>query len=243
MDDVVLVECRDATTFVTLNRPQKLNAFDAALVDALLAAVQTASRDGTRLLVFRGAGKGFSGGFDFGGIDAQSDGDLVLRFIRVEQLLQAVWRAPFVTMALVHGPCFGASADLAAACVHRIATADAKFRMPGLQFGVVLGTRRLVHVIGRDAARSILTSSRVVTADEARRVGLVTEVLEQGEWETAVTRVAAEAAVLEPARLGRLMALSQPGDDDGDIAALVHSVSPPGLKERIKGYLASIKRS
>ncbi|MEQ1714110.1 MAG: enoyl-CoA hydratase/isomerase family protein, partial [Hyphomicrobium sp.] len=140
MSDSLIVARSGHRTMLTLNRPERVNALDAALVEALLAALASAARDGTRIVVFRGAGKGFSAGFDFSGLDAQSDGDLVLRFIRLEQMLQAVWSAPFVTMAIAHGPCFGAAADLVAASTIRIASDDTGFRMPGLRFGIALGT-------------------------------------------------------------------------------------------------------
>lgn len=243
MDDVLQIERRDATTILTLNRPQKLNALDASLVEALLAALAEAGRDGARLVVFRGTGKGFSAGFDFGGLDAHSDGDLALRFIRLEQLLQAIWRAPFMTMALVHGPCFGAAADLAAACAHRIAAGDAKFRMPGLRFGIALGTRRLAHVVGRDSARAILATSRVVSADDALRTKLMTGIAGLESWPGLIEEAAQDAAVLPRESLGRLLSLTQPGSDDEDMAALVHSLATPGLKDRIKDYLASLKAS
>ena len=76
-------------TRILLNRPERLNAFNADLVAALTDAVAKANRDGTRLLVFRGEGKGFSGGFDLSDLDRASDGDLLLRFVRVEELLLA----------------------------------------------------------------------------------------------------------------------------------------------------------
>lgn len=241
--NVLLVERQGAAKILTLSRPQKLNALDAALVEALLEAIAEAKREGTRLVVFRGAGKCFSAGFDFGGLEAQSDGDLALRFIRLEQLLQAVWRAPFVTVALVHGTCFGAAADLAAACVHRVAAPDAKFRMSGLRFGIALGTRRLAHVIGRDAARSVLMTSRVVDAAEALGMGLVTTAAGPGAWVGIVEEAAQDAGELPIESLGRMLSLTQPGDDDEDLAALVRSLAGPGLKGRIKGYLEGLKSS
>lgn len=243
MGDVLQIDRQGSTTILTLNRPQKLHALDTSLVEALLDAITDAGHDGTRLVVLRGAGKGFSAGFDFGQLDEHSHGDLALRFIRLEQFLQAVWRAPLVTMALLHGPCFGAAADLAAACVHRVAAADAKFRMPGLRFGIALGTRRLAHVVGRDAARSILATSRVFAADEALRVGLLTAIAEADAWNGAIEQAARDAAVLPFESLVRLLSLTQPGDDDADFAALVRSLATPGLRDRIEDYLASLKAS
>lgn len=150
----VSVTREGSLTRVRLNRAEKLNAFNAELVDGLMHAVRTAHEDGTRLLVITAEGKGFSGGFDLNDLDAQSDGDLLLRFVRVEELLQAVHHAPFATLALVHGACYGAAADLVAACHFRVAAPDARFRMPGLRFDLVLGTRiilrRLMLSIGQD---------------------------------------------------------------------------------------------
>lgn len=229
------------TTTLTLSRPGKLNALDAATVEALLEAVGRCRHDGTRLLVFRGAGKGFSGGFDFTGLESQSDGDLALRFLRLEALLQEVHYAPFMTMALVHGACFGAAADLAASCVHRVAAPGARFRMPGLRFGVVLGTRRLAEVIGRDWARQVLAQSKILETDEALRIGLLTGVADEEAWPALVADAAAAASVLSPSRLDRMFQLTTADSRDADLAELARSVMEPGLKERISAYLANLK--
>ena len=84
------IERRFTTLCLTLDRPGKMNALSATLVEAMLAAVNAAYADGTRLLVLRGNGKNFSAGFDMGGYEAQSEGDLVLRFIRIEPELSRV---------------------------------------------------------------------------------------------------------------------------------------------------------
>lgn len=240
--DGLLVSRHGPRTTLTLSRPDRVNALDARLVEALLAALQAARSDGTRLLEIRGAGRGFSAGFDFGGLDAQSDGDLVLRFIRLEQMLHAVWSAPFVTMALAHGPCFGAAADLVAACRIRVAAPDAQFRMPGLRFGVALGTRRLAHLVGADAACALLTTSRVFDADEALRIGFLTTVREPEAWPALVEQAAMDASVLSEQSLARMLQLTRPDTGEADLSALVTSIAQPGLKQRIRDYLATLER-
>lgn len=242
MSDCLIVSRSGDRTTLTLNRPDRLNALDSSLVDAILAAMAAAARDGTRIVVFRGAGKGFSGGFDFSGLAAHSDGDLVLRFIRLEQVLQAVWTAPFVTMATAHGPCFGAAADLVAACSIRIASADAQFRMPGLRFGIALGTGRLARIVGADAARQLLTTSRVFDAAEAARIGFIGEIAAPETWGERIERATADAGVLSAESLARMLRLTR-GDTTGgaDMAELVASISEPGLKARVETYIASIK--
>ena len=146
---------------LVLNRPDKANALNAELVETLIEAVSTASGDGTKLLVLRGEGKAFCGGFDFGDLEAQSDGDLVLRLIRVEVLLQSIHHAPMATIAFCHGGAYGAGADIVCACDSAVAAAGTKFRMPGLRFGIALGTRRLADRIGTGPALEILTGSRL----------------------------------------------------------------------------------
>src|SRR4051794_29436361 len=148
MTDELITRQEGDVTFVTLNRPHKANALSASLVEGLLDEVERASSNGTRLFVMGGAGAHFCAGFDFADLANATDGDLALRFLRIEMLLQALYHAPYETLALSHGRVFGAGADLVASCGLRIATPDAEFRMPGPCFGVVLGTRRLASRVG-----------------------------------------------------------------------------------------------
>ncbi len=227
---------------VCLDRADKLNSFSADLVDGLHAAVLAAGEDKeVRLLVFSGAGKGFSGGFDLSGLDEMSDGDLLLRFVRVEELLQAVFHAPFGTMALVHGPCYGAAADLVAACQWRVATSDARFRMPGLNFGIVLGTRRLAGLVGADAAQALLARGKPFGADEALQCGFIGEVAAQEAWPAAQARALGAAQALSAADFAAMSARARQSDRDGDMAALVRSAARGSIKERIATYLDALK--
>ncbi len=133
---------------LVLDRADKANALSEDLVEALLAALSDAERAAAAVVVLRGEGRNFSAGFDFGGYEDASEGDLLRRFVRIEQLLQALARSPCLTVGLAHGRNFGAGVDLFAACRWRVATAEATFRMPGLAFGVVLGTRRFAALVG-----------------------------------------------------------------------------------------------
>src|SRR5689334_13159982 len=106
MSDELIRKHDGHLTRLTLNRPQKANALSATLVEALLDAVEYAHGDGTRLLILEGAGDHFCAGFDFSGYQDMSEGDLALRFIRIESLLQTVHHAPFETLAFAHGKIF-----------------------------------------------------------------------------------------------------------------------------------------
>jgi len=236
MNDEVIRHHDGHLTRLTLNRQNKANALSATLVEALLDAVDYATTDGTRLLLLEGAGNHFCAGFDFSGFQELSEGDLALRFIRVETLLQAIHHAPFETLALAHGKIFGAGADIVAACGSRVAAPGTTFRMPGLRFGVVLGTRRLAHRIGADHARSILGESRTFGADEALGINFITQIAEQSQWSAIVQRAQSHCEQLSPAAASALHRQITPDSRADDMSALVRSVSTPGLKERIRLY-------
>lgn len=241
MSDELLRRHENHVTRLTLNRPQKANALSAALVEALIDAVEYAAIDGTRLLIIDGAGPHFCAGFDFTDVQAQSEGDLALRFIRIETLLQALYHAPCETLALAHGRVFGAGADIVASCGTRIAAPGTTFRMPGLRFGVVLGTRRLVHRVGADRAREILSTSRTFDATEALDSGFLTGIAAAEEWPSLVSRAQSAAEALAPAAAAALHRRTVIDSRSEDMAELARSVSTPGLQERIRRYRETSK--
>ncbi len=238
MTDPLQVLVDGDTRILTLDRPEKLNALDAGTVDRLLAEVELANAAGARLLVFRGSGRSFCAGFDLSDLDTQSDGDLLLRFVRIEMLLQAIATSPARTVALAHGKVFGAGVDLVAVCKHRVAAADAVFRMPGLKFGLVLGTRRFADIVGAERARTLLENVAPFDAAEACRMGFVHQVAERDGWDGIVAEAARIASILEgSARAGLYQAVSmlQP---DADLSSLVRSAARAGLKQRLMRYAA-----
>jgi len=234
----LLVERLDGITRLTLNRPQKANALDASSVECLLDALGKAYVDGTRMLILTGAGQHFCAGFDFTGIEHQSEGDLLLRFVRIEQLLQTLWHAPVPTVAMVQGGAFGAGADLVCACEQRIAAPSSRFRMPGLKFGLVLGTRRLAERIGRKYARLVLGASAVFDADEALKMRFVDSIVAPDQWPELGQTLYAAATTLQPDARATLNRVTATDTRDADLADLVRSASAPGLKARIQAFRA-----
>ena len=222
---------------LTLARPDKRNALSSELVEALIDLVHRAPGEGAKVLVFRGEGKNFSAGFDFSDLEQQTEGDLVLRFVRVEMLLQAVAASPCLTVALVHGRTFGAGVDLVASCRQRYATADSSFRMPGLKFGLVLGTRRFGAIVGRENAASLQEEAATFDAARAQQLGFLHGICEQAEWPDVVERARAKASALPEWSRNALYEVLSARDADADLAWLVRSAARPGLKQRIAEYL------
>jgi len=219
---------------LTLNRPESANALSPDLTEALIQAI-TQTED-VRLCVIRGAGRHFCAGFDLGDLDSLSDGDLLWRFLRIETLLQAIHHAPFPVVALGHGQIVGAGADLFAACWRRVATDDVKIRMPGWNFGLALGTRRLTHLIGCDAARDLLIDSRVLSAAESLDCGLATDLASQQEWPALINDLNQRSGTLSTRALRQMLDLTSHDTRNDDLAAIVKTAGRPGLKSRIIAY-------
>lgn len=238
MPDLLTIDRQPGGWTFTLNRPEKRNALSRELVEALIEGVESAHAAGAPLLVFRGAGKNLSAGFDFTGYEEQSEGDLVLRMVRIETLLQMVSGSSALTVGLAHGKNFGAGVDLFAACKLRYCTPDASFRMPGLKFGLVLGTRRFRNIVGSSHALSILGSARAFQADEALRIGFATHAAPESEWPGLLLDAEQTAAALPADTRTRLYAALDANDAEADMAALVRSAAQPGFKNRIQQYLA-----
>ncbi|MGV2866690.1 enoyl-CoA hydratase/isomerase family protein [Achromobacter sp. AGC39] len=237
MSGVLRIDKQGAHHVLTLTRAEKMNALSADLVDALIAALDDAEAQGAKLIVLKGEGKNFSAGFDFGDWQTQSEGDLLLRFVRIETLLQRLAASPCLTVALAHGRNFGAGVDLFGACKWRISAPDATFRMPGLKFGLVLGTRRFAALVGAERARAVLEQAATFNAEEALRDGFATRLAVAEEWADIEQQAADTAAALTDASRIQLYAALSRETPDADLARLVRSAAAPGLKDRVAGYL------
>jgi enoyl-CoA hydratase/carnithine racemase len=224
----------DDVLLLTLNRGSKANSLTPALVEDLITALD--QPDNVRMAVIRGEGKHFCAGFDLSDISELSDGDLLWRFVRIELLLQKIYHSPFPIVALAHGQIVGAGADLFVACWHRVAAPCAKLKMPGWNFELALGTGRLAALIGQDAARDILIDTRSISAEQAREVGLASNLIEKEGWEDLVTTLAARARALPTEATTNMLALTGSENAELDLAALVRSAARPGLKARIEKY-------
>lgn len=226
----------DGATRITLNRPDKANALNDAMVGALLEVLAAAQEDDTRLLVLTAEGRHFCAGFDLSDLDDCSDGDLLWRFVRIETVLQTVYHLPFPTLAFAKGRAMGAGADLFAACGQRVAAPGTQFRMPGLAFGILLGMRRLAARIGPDAARRIQNETRSFDASEGHSLGFATDIVEEVDWPAVVAAATTAATTLKPEATAALFRSTVADTRAADMADLVASATRPGLKQRIQAY-------
>jgi 2-(1,2-epoxy-1,2-dihydrophenyl)acetyl-CoA isomerase len=185
-----------AVQTITLNRPDKLNAFTRAVHDGLREALEEAASPDVRAVVITGAGRGFSAGQDLTEFGEGGDvGSLLRATYHVNVLAIRALEKPVI--AAVNGVCAGAGLSLACACDIRLAS-DAAFFVPGF-VGIGLipdsgGTYFIQRLLGTPRAFEWMTSNRRLTAAEAHAWGLVSEVIEADAFEARVAERAADFA-------------------------------------------------
>jgi len=213
---LVQTDRREGVATLLLNRPEKRNALDRALMDAIAAALDEVRDDpDVRVLVVRGAGPVFSSGIDHGLLLEVFQKARSVPFSHLHHDLQEVFhrleRVRKPVIAAMQGACVGMAFELALAFDFRIATADCLVGLPEIHFGIVPdvgGTTRLTRAIGPVKAKELIMLGSLVDAGEAARLGLVTEVAaDQADLDARVSALAARLSELSPAALGQAKAL------------------------------------
>ncbi len=182
---------------VTLNRPEIHNAFDDALIAALTQAFDRLEKDGSvRVLVLTGAGKNFSAGADLNWMRRMggfSPAENLADAMALSTMLRRLNDFPKPTVARVNGAAFAGGVGLISCCDIAIAASDAIFAVSEVRYGLVPGTigPHLVAAIGSRAARRLFQTAERISADEARRIGLVHESVPRAELDATVEKIVA----------------------------------------------------
>lgn len=173
----------DGVVFVTINRPQKKNAFDAPTIAALYEAFETLQgADHVRVVFVRGSGGTFCAGADLAWMrDAAdwSEGDNRDDAIGLAKMLKALHDVPALTVALVEGAAMGGGAGIVAACDMAVAVQGARFAFSEVKLGLIPATIApyVIEAVGPRAARALFATAELFDADRAKDVGLVSQVL------------------------------------------------------------------
>jgi len=172
---------------ITLNRPEVLNAGDAAWVADLTAAVAAiAARAELRVGVITGAGRAFCTGVD---LTALAGGAMPLpQFVAWEEAMTAIERLPLPFVAAINGHCLGGGLQLALVCDYRVAAADALVGLPAVKECLIpsMSLYRLPRLIGAAPARELVLTGEPVTAARAEQLGLVNRVVPGAGFAAAV---------------------------------------------------------
>ncbi|MFQ5702665.1 MAG: enoyl-CoA hydratase-related protein [Gemmatimonadales bacterium] len=173
---------RDRVATVTINRPDKLNALNDAVMDELGDVVgRIAADDAVAGVILTGAGsKAFVAGADIGELAKQGPFDGKARALRGQAVLRSLETCGKPVLAAVNGFALGGGCELAMACHLRIASESAKFGQPEVKLGIAPGyggTQRLARLVGKGRAIELILTGRTIDAEEALRIGLVNRVV------------------------------------------------------------------
>jgi len=211
MSELVTIDISDHIAHVKLNRPEKMNALSAEMFTAIIAAGEKIAADKSlRVVVLSGEGRGFCAGLDFGSFMAMGEGadNKELTFFNkpegssanYAQLVGYIWKqVPVPVIAAVHGVAFGGGLQLALAADIRLASQDARFSVMEIKWGLVpdmSGTQTLRDLVRLDVAKELTYTGRIVEADEAAELGLVTRLCDDPV--AAALEMAAEIAGKSP---------------------------------------------
>jgi enoyl-CoA hydratase len=198
-----LFEIDDSIATLTFNRPQARNALTWDMYDAVVEACERADGDpAVRVLVIRGAGDAFAAGTDIGQF-TDFDGPAGVSYERrLDAVVDRLERTRRATIAQVHGPAAGGGLAIALACDLRICGEGARLGMPiARTLGNCLSIAncaRLVDLFGPAVFKELLLTGRLLDAQEARALGLVTRVVADASLEDEVRRTAKDLALRAP---------------------------------------------
>jgi enoyl-CoA hydratase/carnithine racemase len=205
MDESVGYQLEDGIAVVTMQRPHRLNALDGELLAGLVDALSRARTEGARALVLTGAQGSFCAGADLrvviDGLAEGPDAPLTRLLRDAERAVLGLTRLPFPTIAAVEGAAVGAGMGLALACDLRVAGRSARLLAGYLRIGACPDAGvsfHLVRALGAARALALLLRNRPLGSAEMLELGLVEEVVDDGDALAAARRLAGEVAGVSP---------------------------------------------
>jgi len=213
----VKVETDGPVTTVTINRPDKLNALDQAVMDDLFGAFHGLLKGNVpRAVILTGEGKAFVAGADIAAMQSLSPAEARAFAALGHRLGNLMEEAPFPVIAAVNGFALGGGTELALACDFIYASEKAKFGQPEVKLGVIPGfggTQRLARRVGLGKARELVYTGAIIDATEALRIGLANEVLAPDALITRANETAREIAAVGPLAVAAAKRVMLRGED------------------------------
>ncbi|WP_295214799.1 enoyl-CoA hydratase-related protein [uncultured Brevundimonas sp.] len=208
-DDLVQIDSTtDGVVFVTINRPAKKNAFDAATIAALHEAFETLhGADRVRAVFIRGAGGTFSAGADLNWMrDAAgwSESDNRDDAMGLAKMLKALHDVPALTVAIVEGNAMGGGAGIVAACDMAVAVEGARFAFSEVKLGLIPATIApyVIEAVGARRARQLFLTANAFDADYAAHAGLIDLVLPEGSVDEFISMLSDSLTNNAPGAMG-----------------------------------------
>lgn len=191
---------------ITFNRPDKRNAISYELIDELLSALSALEKSEAQIVILTGAGKAFCSGMDLDNlrdITSRNTEENIKDTHAVARLFRTLYDFPKITIAAVNGAAIAGGTGLATLCDFTIASTEAKFGYTEVRIGFTpaIVSSFLVRQVGEKQARELLLTGKIIGADEAFRLGLVTEVVPPDQLMGRVRQLCDELLQNSPASL------------------------------------------
>ena len=234
IDSPLLSSDHGAVRLFTVNRPDKLNALNAATLDALHAAFDAAAADpGVRAVVLTGAGpKAFVAGADIAEMAALAPVQGRDFSLRGQRMMRAVETLSKPVIAMVNGFALGGGLELAMCCHLRIASDTARIGQPEVNLGLIPGfggSQRLLRLAGRAATLELCLSGAPIDATRALQLGIVNRVVAAAELETQTMALAQQLAAAAPLALRGVLDCVNYGGECGIEEGLAYEAAQFGL--------------
>lgn len=179
--ETVIYEKKDNVAWITLNRPEVLNAQNDALRNDMLCALDEARNDtDVHVIVLTGAGRAFSAGADISEFPKMHPADCVKDFHGTRRFYELMRQIPKPIIAMVNGYALGGGCEAIMACDIVIASEKAKFGQPEIKVGIIPGgggTQALAKLVGEKKAKELILTGDFINAEEALRLGLINKVV------------------------------------------------------------------
>jgi methylglutaconyl-CoA hydratase len=192
---MVRIEDVGGVRTITLNRPERRNALVPQMMDELIVAFAEAEASGARVVLLQGEGEAFCAGLDLGVLAAMATytpQQHLEEADRVARMFRAVWDCDLPTIAVVHRTAVAGGAGLAMLCDFTLAAPEASFGFTEARIGFIpaLVGVYLTQLIGDKATRGLLLSAALFDANEALRLGIVNEVIDQASLQDRANEIA-----------------------------------------------------
>lgn len=249
----VKLEVEGFVALLTLNRPDLRNAISEEMIEELVASFEEIERGAARVAILTGAGKAFCAGIDLNYLKqfpSQSPDQVIADARRIAGLFRRVWSFPKPLIAAVNGPAIAGGAGLATLCDFTLAASGATFGYTEVRVGFMpaIVSSFLVRQVGEKRARDLLISGRIVDAEEARQIGLASEVVSSPKLLDRARELGAALAEMSPTALTRTKRLLVKFDEeeiDREIEVAIQASArirqTPDFREGLAAFLEKRK--
>lgn len=233
-EPLLLIDTADGIRTLRINRPDKLNALNAGVIDALDAAFADAGRDpAVRVVVLTGAGpKAFVAGADIAEMHTLSPAHGRDFSLRGTRMMRRIEKLPKPVIAMINGFALGGGLELAMSCHLRIAADTAKLGQPEINLGLIPGfggSQRLLRLCGRAATLELCLTGAPITAERALQLGIVNRVVPAAELEAETGKLATQLAAAAPLALRGMLDCVNIGGECGLEEGLEYESAQFGL--------------